>query len=314
VVEEQPIDTNSWVEITTQAEAASLDGQLIEIDTTAVAAQWDIKHHDGQTRRACWDGHALRAGSHGPCLWATTRRFEGLRVRVVEESSTVGELEAMKQVAEPDALGVVSSEVARAIMRTFVNDQRDEPREPKTLFGNRISLAAFANPKALTGACELMATLGCERCCGIGILRGFTSPDRPCDAPGCSARKIAAKSEGPKEWTVVDRRVLLHEGVDASELDDGWSATYESVIVQKGEQRVSFMVADFSAGHGRELATAAVYLHADALDWSGCPTRAIRRWWDGGQPIHPVAVHGERCRDMVVDRLVYALRDGSVTP
>jgi hypothetical protein len=62
----------------------------------------------------------------------------------------------------------------------------------------------------------------CERCCGTGVLVGFTSPDRPC---GC----VPVKSEGPSEWEVVERGVVQYDN----------SFT---IVVQKSTARASFMI------------------------------------------------------------------------
>jgi small nuclear ribonucleoprotein (snRNP)-like protein len=250
----------------------------------------------------------------------------------------------------------------RRVSWRYMDSQTDSMRNPCVDIQMPTGASSFDElieaAKRLTGLRVSMSTTlrgsSCERCCNTGILRGFTTPDRPCDEPSCIFRKLAAKSEGPKEWTVVGRCELLSEGVDlaasgsdtyamqvvraAKSLGDqarrsgmgadddpvkwieqhegstcGWSATYEFVLAQKDDQRIGFIVADYSEGPGRANGTAAVRLR-DHRVFAGTAitVESVRRQWDGGKPIHPVAVHGERCRDMVVDRLVCGLRDGSI--
>jgi hypothetical protein len=250
----------------------------------------------------------------------------------------------------------------RRVSWRYMDSQTDSMRNPCVDIQMPTGASSFDElieaAKRLTGLRVSMSTTlrgsSCERCRNTGILRGFTTPDRPCDEPSCIFRKLAAKSEGPKEWTVVGRCELLSEGVDlaasgsdtyamqvvraAKSLGDqarrsgmgadddpvkwieqhegstcGWSATYEFVLAQKDDQRIGFIVADYSEGPGRANGTAAVRLR-DHRVFAGTAitVESVRRQWDGGKPIHPVAVHGERCRDMVVDRLVCGLRDGSI--
>jgi hypothetical protein len=290
--------SDEWIEVTTLEQAKALDGKLVEIDAKDVDAAWDTAALHGQTKQCAWDSRTLRAGAHGPVLWGYSR-LRGLRLRVVEESSSVSEAQsamtAMTAMRLPggftlrlpgptSTVSVVGGTAAEAL-GIWAAKQRDG--------------RSFRGGQAH----------GCERCCFTGVLVGFTSPDRPC---GC----VRMKSEGPKEWEVVERIELLTEGVDLSvdAGDGGWSATYEAVVVQKSEQRSTYMVADFSEGPGRASGTAAVCLHDDKLDMPELTTEAVARWWQEGKPIHTLAVHGERCRDMIVDRLVCALRDGSVKP
>jgi hypothetical protein len=350
---------DEWIEVTSLEQAKALDGRLVEIDASNVASSWDASTEHGQTRRCVWEAHVLRAGSHGPLLWATTRRPDGLRLRVVEEkpetiraccvTARVGDVLRLEHESDVQAvmgcevtwsdrnesgtvsgtvrlLGDVRVQLAEGsqtlclpvtvrIVKTVEQSSHDRAAtvvtcnaEPYDLYPDEMSKTEQqAHDRSFRGN----QTKGCERCCFTGVLVGFTSPDRPCDAVGCTARKTAVKSEGPKEWEVVGRAELVHDDEFAGQ---GWESTYEFVLAQKGEQRIGFIVADYRAGR-RETGTAMVQLR-DHKVFGGTPitVESVRRQWQEGKPFHTAAVHGERCRDMVVDRLVCALRDGSVKP
>lgn len=265
------------------------------------------------------DGHA-----HGMCQITiegiSARTFEHplpLEVRVADGPDGLGiDSGAVQQVEKcwPDLSGMTPIKMIRSIAEfekryAIVNGEKpndffipeaDQVLMQSTWFGisnegHSVWDRAIQQFTWMKGTVK--EPVSCTSCNGTGVIHGFgfgTSIDA-CDRP-CACRPAAAES--PIEWTIASRRVLLQEGNNRR-----WSANYEHVRVRKGAKFMDFIVSDATEESASSTLIVQVY------DDDPITANSIRAQFNAGHPCDWLAVDGERCRDMIVARLLCDLND-----